>query len=73
MIFDNINIKKAFKRVKEDICGVQEDVDSLKENSSEWVQYLERNQEQMSNKILQLETRIKQLERESLRTKVMNR
>ena len=57
MIFDKI--KASFRAVKRD-------VNMLKENVSEWVIYLNSNQREMRQELMELKKRVRKLESEAL-------
>ncbi len=62
-MFFNNKVKNSFKMVKTDVS-------SLKQSTSEWVQYLEANQEEMAYRLLEMEARVRKLELENMRLRV---
>ncbi|MBT5022611.1 hypothetical protein HOK51_03465 [Candidatus Woesearchaeota archaeon] len=57
MFSNEIKIKKAFKRAKQEMLG-------LKDSLNEWVLFLNSNQREMKRKMIEMEKRLARLESE---------
>ena len=53
-----------FDKIKQSFKAVKKDMNALKENVSDWVIYLNKNQREMKLEILELKQRVRKLESE---------